>query len=213
MKLETTLAEVELSFMRLKARVGQKGVSHAEDTGEMSATLVDLEGKISESSESSAYVQPIINTVSMRNQEMALGKSVAALQEARAKREEENATIEEDTVRREKEIAAKHTEAPLSTQEYEAGIGPKQIFADATGNLTLEDDETIAQVKEEKGDSPSGIPFTEHPEQNRPSLSDSKEELPIKFKDAVGRKFNLPFYIAATWPVRLQRKTNLTRKS
>lgn len=145
MKLDKTLAEVELSFSILKARVSQKGVSHAEDTGEMPATLVDLEGKISESSESSAYDQPIMNMVSMRHQAMALRKSMAALMEARAKRGEENATIEEDTVRREKEIATKHTEAPLSTQEYEAEIGPKQPVADAPQSLNLEDDKTIAR--------------------------------------------------------------------
>jgi hypothetical protein len=214
-KLKTTLEKVELSFGNLKAKgMDQTGVSHAEDAGEVSARLADLEGEVSDSSKSSAYIQPIMSMAAMRQREMEMGlrEGLAMLKLGNARMKEEDARMEA-IVKREKEDATEQTETPLLTPEYEAEVGPKQPVANATKNLNLEDDKTIAQMREEKSDSPSKIPFTEYSEQDRHSRSDSKEEPPIKFKDAVGRKFSFPFHLVRTWTVRTQRRTKLIPKT
>lgn len=46
---------------------------------------------------------------------------------------------------------------------------------------------------------------TEHETEATPDeLTKKDERLPIKFKDAVGRKFSFPFYRCQTWQVRLE---------
>jgi hypothetical protein len=161
-KFKTMLKEVELSLRSLKAKgMDQTEVSHAEDANEMTARLADLEGEVPDSTESSAYIQPITKLATMTQWSMALRKREAVLREANAAIEEESARIKEAIVRREKEIATKRTGTPLPTREYEAKIGPKQPLADATESSNLEDDKPIAQVREEKSDSPSRMTFAE----------------------------------------------------
>lgn len=84
--METKLGKLQFSFANAKANgTDQTEDSNVEDSGEMSARLAVLEGEVSDLSKRSALIQPLIHFVSLKNHQMALGKSFAALQEEAAR--------------------------------------------------------------------------------------------------------------------------------
>lgn len=68
-------------------------------------------------------------------------------------------------------------------------------------------DEEVAKIKDEEGaKTKAAEEAKKKAEEEAKALSKPKEEKkkPIKFKDAVGRKFSFPFHLCATWAVSCQ---------
>ena len=124
-----------------------------------------------------------------------------AEQEARElaarKAEEDRAALAEAEKKKADEIAAAAAEAAAkATTEAEKKAADKAA-------------EEAAKAAEEaakaKADADAAIAAAAVPPPPPPPPEEKKK--PIKFKDAVGRKFSFPFHLCATWEVSLSRRS------
>ena len=111
----------------------------------------------------------------------------AALEAAKAKAEEIAKAAEAAA-------AAATTEAEKKAADEQAKL--KAEAQEAASKAKTEADEAAAKFKEEKEAAVAAAAAAAAP----PAPEERKK--PIKFKDAVGRKFSFPFHLCRTWEVR-----------
>ena len=114
-------------------------------------------------------------------------EKLAALEAAKAKAEEIAKAAEAAA-------AAATTEAEKKAADEQAKL--KAEAQEAANKAKTEADEAAAKFKEEKEAAVAAAAAAASP----PAPEEKKK--PIKFKDAVGRKFSFPFHLCRTWEVR-----------
>ena len=114
-------------------------------------------------------------------------EKLAALEAAKAKAEEIAKAAE-------KAAAAATTEAEKKAADEQAKL--KAEAEEAANKAKAEADEAAAKFKEEKEAAVAAAAAAAAP------AAPEEKKKPIKFKDAVGRKFSFPFHLCRTWEVR-----------
>ena len=94
--------------------------------------------------------------------------------------------------------------ATPSTKEFVRLAKIEKLTEDAAVEAKKLRDEAAAEQKKPKDEA---VPKAEQPRKEnaetlaKASKPDAEEKKPIKFKDAVGRKFSFPFELSSTWAV------------
>ncbi|KAL9085504.1 MAG: hypothetical protein Q9165_007549 [Trypethelium subeluteriae] len=118
--------------------------------------------------------------------------------------------MEEDRIKREEEVRARElAQAEAKKKAEEAAAALEAAASNARKEAETKAEEEAKKAKEEadkaleeaKKATEDATKDAEQAKKDLEAATAPKEEKPIKFKDAVGRKFSFPFHLCKTWKV------------